>query len=67
MPRNAWKETMDEAADRAMSNYAEWYAGASEEEKRGADTVVAWIEEHYRAAGYKRLCRGLLAGGRYPD
>jgi hypothetical protein len=34
------------------------------EQAEGASLVVAWLGDHVQRAGYRRLCRFLLVGGR---
>lgn len=45
---------MDAAADRALNELPEDLSEWS------AEDLARWIKEHYREAGYKRLCRPLL-------
>lgn len=55
---------MDEAAAEAIAELEAKAKKFSQEERVGAMIMVGWIRDHYRKAGYKRLCRGLL-GSRY--
>lgn len=53
-------EKMDEAAATALKELDEWLV-AHPKDVNGATWLMAWIEKHYKAAGYKRLCRQLIA------
>ena len=54
-------DEMDVAADGALKQLDTLIREATEEELSGVSMIVDWIREHKDKAGYKRLCKGLLA------
>jgi hypothetical protein len=62
MPRGEnWQDDMNAAGEVAAKDLDELFDSMSDEEKRGALKVVAWLDDNTAAAGYKRLCRALRA------
>jgi len=52
-------ENMDVAAESAKRELDALWNNMNEEQKLGAKAIYNWIEGHYMAAGYKRLCKDL--------
>lgn len=59
--REAKKAAMDTAGKVALEYHQKMFSEGSPEFQDGMLFVASWIEANYRAAGYKRLCRGLLS------
>lgn len=51
---------MDAAGRAAALAFMPKFESLSGPERVGAEFVIMWITDNYRAAGYKRLCRFLV-------
>jgi hypothetical protein len=60
MPRQWTQEDtdkMDSAAQQAEMDFEQKVQEMTREQLIGAQTVIDWLEQWYRTAGYTRLCR----------
>lgn len=53
-------EAMDHAADLAKADLRELLKQLPAEQRKGAAAVFRWLRDHYKTAGYKRLCRFIV-------
>lgn len=54
-------DKMNMAADAAEQELRKKLEAMTPEQRAGAMAVGAWVKANYMAAGYKRLCKSLIA------